>query len=103
MATDHAFEIISTSDLSPSKHLLQKYFIETAVDSDLAANYLSSILNLNQNVEPQLIRILLDWRKLAGRLTISNPIPKLYEDLLHERDGSRCSLTKMRHRIRFHL
>ncbi|TGO53508.1 hypothetical protein BCON_0122g00250 [Botryotinia convoluta] len=98
MATDHALEIISTSDPSPNKHLLLKYFIEGAVDSDLAANYLTSILNLNQDVEPQLIRFLLDWRKLAGRLTTSDPIPKRFEDLLHERDGSRCSLTKMRHK-----
>ncbi|TGO20033.1 hypothetical protein BTUL_0001g00400 [Botrytis tulipae] len=98
MATDHALEIISRSTLSPNKHLLLKYYIEGAVDSALAASYLTSILNLDQDVEPQLFRFLLDWRMLACRLTTSDPIPKRFEDLLHERDGSRCSLTKMRHK-----
>ncbi|TEY63386.1 hypothetical protein BOTCAL_0155g00080 [Botryotinia calthae] len=74
MDTDHALEIISASDLSPSKHLLLKYFIEGAVDSDIAANYLTSTLNFNPDVEPQLIRFLLDWRKLADRRT---PSPSL--------------------------
>ncbi|KAF7887576.1 hypothetical protein EAF00_009870 [Botryotinia globosa] len=65
MATNHALEIISTSDLSPNKHLLLKYFIDGAVDSDLGANYLTSMFNLNQDVEPRIFRFLLDWRKLA--------------------------------------
>ncbi|TGO40514.1 hypothetical protein BHYA_0036g00470 [Botrytis hyacinthi] len=98
MAIDHPLEIISTSTLSPNKHLLLKYFIEGAVDSNLAANYLTSISNLDQDVEPQLIQFLRDWRKLAERLTTCDPIPKRFEDLLHERDGSRCSLTKVRHK-----
>lgn len=67
MATDHALELILSSDLSPNKHFLLKYFVEGAVDSQLAANYLASRLNTDQDVEPQLIRFLLDWRKLAER------------------------------------
>ncbi|KAF7895458.1 uncharacterized protein EAF01_009420 [Botrytis porri] len=98
MASDHAREIISTSNLSPNKHLLLRHFIEGAVNSDSAVNYLTSILNLNQDVEPQLIRFLLDWRKLAERLITFDSVPRRFEDMLHERDGPRCSLTNMRHK-----
>lgn len=67
--TNTALEIISSANLSPTEHLLLKNFINGAVDSELAANYLLSrtIQDSQRDIEISLRDFKNDWRKLVTR------------------------------------
>lgn len=92
-AISEALDIISTGDLSPTEHLLLKHFVEGAVDSQLAAEYLLSRLS-SDDVEGSLRHLKQDWRGLAVFLSKANPIPRHLQDLLRRRDGPSCFITR---------
>jgi hypothetical protein len=69
MSTTAALEIISSTSLSPTEHLLLKRFISEAVDSEVAANYLLSRIAQDglPDTEISLRDFKKDWRKLTKR------------------------------------
>lgn len=89
-STKNALVIISSANLSPTEHLLLKHFIESAIDSDLASQYLISRLGqaaqYNENTEICLRHFKQDWRKLATRREFAETMrgPLL---LFHHADG----------------
>lgn len=64
MSTNTALDLISSTSLSPTEHLLFKNFIDDAVDSELAANYLLSRLAQGSplDTEISLRDFKKDWR-----------------------------------------
>lgn len=68
-----ALELISSAGLSPTEHLLLEYFVEKAVDPDLAAQYLMSRVHRDAGVklEACLRSFKEDWRTLTSRCTVS--------------------------------
>ncbi|KAF7927104.1 hypothetical protein BELL_0336g00090 [Botrytis elliptica] len=92
-----ALDAISSADLSPTEHSLLKHFIEEAVEPELAAQFIKSIVDQDKNnVENNLRRFKKDWRKLAGRLTVVEPISKPLDALIRERDGPYCTMSMFR-------
>jgi hypothetical protein len=70
MATSStALEVISSTNLSPTEHLILKHFVEKAVDPDLAAQYLMSRVHRDvcAEVEACLRSFMQDWRDLASK------------------------------------
>ncbi|TGO53509.1 hypothetical protein BCON_0122g00260 [Botryotinia convoluta] len=95
MATiDSVNDAISATDLSPTEHLLLKHFIKEAVEPKLAAQFIKSIIDRDSNnVEDNLRRVKKDWRNLASRLTVVEPISKPLDALVRERDGPYCTMS----------
>jgi hypothetical protein len=63
-----ALELISSANLRPTEHQLLKHFIEGAVDSELAAQYLLSRTSQSaQHIETCLRNFKQDWRDLVMR------------------------------------
>ncbi|TGO62030.1 hypothetical protein BOTNAR_0120g00160 [Botryotinia narcissicola] len=88
---------ILAADLSPTEHLLLKYFIEEAVEPKLAAQFTQSIVDQDENnVENNLRQFKKDWRNLASRLTVVEPISKPLDALVRERDGPYCTMSMFR-------
>lgn len=103
-------EVLNSADLSPTEHLLLKYFIEGAVDPELAARYLDSRIRQSQDVEANLRSFKLDWRRLVSKCTFPihfvtilsesnavtsfDPIPRHLADQLYRRDGPFCSSSR---------
>lgn len=69
MSIATALEIISSASLSPTEHLLLKEFINGAVNSELAANYLLSRIAQDSllDTEISLRNFKKDWRQLTTR------------------------------------
>ncbi|KAL1970323.1 hypothetical protein VTN77DRAFT_5483 [Rasamsonia byssochlamydoides] len=99
--TKAALDLISSADLTPTEHLLLKHFVESAVDSERAAQYLVSRVSQDQgaenNAEINLRHFKQDWRKLVTRLTKFDSIPPHLDTLVRSRDGPRCFITKEDH------
>ncbi|TGO40517.1 hypothetical protein BHYA_0036g00500 [Botrytis hyacinthi] len=94
---DSVNRAISAADLSPTEHLLLKHFIEEAVEPELAAQFMKSIIDRDSNdVEENLRQFKKDWRKLASRLTVVEPISKPLDALVRERDGPYCTMSMFR-------
>lgn len=68
-ATNSALKIIFSADLSPTEHLILKHFIEGAVDSERAAQYLIAATDqgTQHDTEVRLRHFKQDWRKLVTR------------------------------------
>ncbi|KAL2867550.1 uncharacterized protein BJX67DRAFT_371892 [Aspergillus lucknowensis] len=83
-----AVEIITKSELSPTEHLILKHFVESAVDPETAAKYIISRTQTTRDgVEESLREFKGQWRLLATRLTVVDPIPREIPDLVLQRDG----------------
>lgn len=61
-----ALDLITSSSLSPTEHLILKHFVEAAVDPDTAANYLISQTS-KDNLEDSFREFKRQWRILATR------------------------------------
>ncbi|TGO29117.1 hypothetical protein BPAE_0018g00020 [Botrytis paeoniae] len=98
MATiDSVNDAISAADLSPTEHSLLKHFIKEAVEPKLAAQFIQSIIDRDKNnIENNLRRFKRDWRKLASRLTVVEPISKPLDASVRERDGPYCTMSMFR-------
>lgn len=97
LTVNQALDIISSAGLSPTEHKLLNHFVNGAVNPDLASQYLvSRATNLKSpnGVETHLRHLLQDWKRLANLLTKTNPVQKDLEDLVQQRDGPGCFITK---------
>lgn len=67
--TKAALDVISSARLSHTEHIILNHFIEEAIDSELAAQYLLSRLDhkIQDDVETKLRRFMQDWTMLASR------------------------------------
>ncbi|OBT80199.1 hypothetical protein VF21_00547 [Pseudogymnoascus sp. 05NY08] len=91
-----ALELISSARLEPTEHLLLKQFVEGAVDPDRAAQYLLSTINTpHQDVETSLRCFKADWRDLVMTLTVLDPVPVGFDELVRRRDGPYCSISSI--------
>ncbi|KAE8151741.1 kinase-like protein [Aspergillus avenaceus] len=93
-ATKLALDIVSSVELSPTEHLLLKNFVEAAVYPEVAAQYLISRARRSEDVETSLRGFKNDWKRLAKKLTHTDPCPKHLTDLACRRDGPGCSLRR---------
>ncbi|KAF7895461.1 uncharacterized protein EAF01_009423 [Botrytis porri] len=92
-----ALDAISSAELSPTEHSLLKHFIEEAVELELAAQFIQSVVDQDKNnVENNLRQFKKDWRKLASRLTVVETIYKPLDALVRERDGPYCTMSMFR-------
>ncbi|QKX58646.1 uncharacterized protein TRUGW13939_05773 [Talaromyces rugulosus] len=96
MSTTAALEIISSTSLSPTEHLILKNFINEAADSELAANYLLSRIARDTplDTEISLRDFKKNWRRLATLISGLDPVSKQLGASVRLRDGPRCSITK---------
>ncbi|KAF7874042.1 hypothetical protein EAF04_002714 [Stromatinia cepivora] len=96
-AINSVIDAISSADLSPTEHSLLEHFIEQAVEPEVAAQFIQSIIDRDKNnVESNLRQFKNDWRKLASRLMPVEPIPKTLDALVRDRDGPYCTMTMFR-------
>ncbi|KAL3456712.1 kinase-like domain-containing protein [Aspergillus heterothallicus] len=83
-----ALGCIESAELSPTEHLILKHFVESAVDPEIAAEYLLSRTQASSDtVEISLREFKRQWRALAGRITAFDRIPQSVETSVLERDG----------------
>lgn len=69
MATiNSVIDAISSADLSPTEHSFLKHFIQQAIEPEVAAQYIQSIINTRStDVENSLRQFKRNWRKLTNR------------------------------------
>ncbi|KAF7883358.1 uncharacterized protein EAF02_005278 [Botrytis sinoallii] len=96
-AIDFVNDAISAADLSPTEHALLEHLIKEAVEPNFAAQFIQSIVDQDKNnVEDNLRRFKKDWRKLASRLTVVEPISMPLDAMVRERDGPYCTMSMFR-------
>ncbi|KAL2846155.1 kinase-like domain-containing protein [Aspergillus pseudoustus] len=81
-----ARDMISTTHLSPTEHLILAHFLDSANDSETAARYLLSQTQGTQPSQDLLRRFISRWRNLVTR-TAFDPISNDTKYLVFERDG----------------
>ena len=88
-----ALDIVLAADCSPTEHKIFTHFVEGAVDSELAAEYLISRVTPGDTTE-NLRCFKQEWKALASLMTKKNPISGDSIDLVRRRDGPCCFFTK---------